>query len=61
MYPIHSRPSGSELHVATPIEESMKKPQHIGGYQVAIPVLTGLETKFGISLPRWSTVKPTPQ
>ncbi|CAH0605615.1 unnamed protein product [Chrysodeixis includens] len=53
-----SRPSGSELHVATPIEETMKKPQHIGGYQVALPVLTGLETKFGISLPRWSYAKP---
>ncbi|XP_075971320.1 calcium-binding mitochondrial carrier protein aralar1 isoform X2 [Anticarsia gemmatalis] len=56
-----TRPSGSELHVATPIEETVKKPQHIGGYQVALPVLTGLETKFGISLPRWSTVKPQPQ
>ncbi|GBP18853.1 Calcium-binding mitochondrial carrier protein Aralar1 [Eumeta japonica] len=52
-----SRPAGSELHVATPIEESMKKPHHIGGYQVAIPVLTGLETKFGISLPRFSIPK----
>nr|XP_021187689.2 calcium-binding mitochondrial carrier protein Aralar1 isoform X2 [Helicoverpa armigera] len=55
-----SRPSGSELHVATPIEETVKKPQHIGGYQVALPVLTGLETKFGISLPRWSAAKPAP-
>ncbi|XP_047022327.1 calcium-binding mitochondrial carrier protein Aralar1 isoform X3 [Helicoverpa zea] len=55
-----SRPSGSELHVATPIEETVKKPQHIGGYQVALPVLTGLETKFGISLPRWSAAKPPP-
>ncbi|KAF9797029.1 hypothetical protein SFRURICE_006904 [Spodoptera frugiperda] len=55
-----SRPAGSELHVATPIEESVKKPHHIGGYQVALPVLTGLETKFGISLPRWSAPKPAP-
>ncbi|CAH1646945.1 unnamed protein product [Spodoptera littoralis] len=54
------RPAGSELHVATPIEESVKKPHHIGGYQVALPVLTGLETKFGISLPRWSAPKPAP-
>ncbi|XP_026321987.1 calcium-binding mitochondrial carrier protein Aralar1 isoform X2 [Hyposmocoma kahamanoa] len=53
-----SRPTGSELHVATPIEEVKKKPHHIGGYQVAIPVLTGLETKFGISLPRFSFAKP---
>ncbi|KAJ8733509.1 hypothetical protein PYW08_001807 [Mythimna loreyi] len=49
-----SRPAGSELNVATPIEETVAKPQHIGGYQVALPVLTGLETKFGISLPRWA-------
>ncbi|XP_061711462.1 calcium-binding mitochondrial carrier protein Aralar1 isoform X2 [Cydia pomonella] len=55
-----SRPTGSELTVATPIEETMKKPHHIGGYQVAIPVLTGLETKFGISLPRFSFPKNAP-
>ncbi|XP_053603299.1 calcium-binding mitochondrial carrier protein Aralar1 isoform X1 [Plodia interpunctella] len=53
-----SRPTGSELHVATPIEEQKKKADHIGGYQVAMPVLTGLETKFGISLPRFSFAKP---
>ncbi|KAL0832532.1 hypothetical protein ABMA28_000742 [Loxostege sticticalis] len=56
-----SRPTGSELHVATPIEETTKKADHIGGYQVAIPVLTGLETKFGISLPRFSFQKPAQQ
>ncbi|KAI8423984.1 hypothetical protein MSG28_002643 [Choristoneura fumiferana] len=53
-----ARPTGSELNVSTPIEEIMKKPHHIGGYQVALPVLTGLETKFGISLPRFSFAKP---
>ncbi|XP_063619128.1 calcium-binding mitochondrial carrier protein Aralar1 isoform X3 [Cydia splendana] len=55
-----SRPTGSELTVSTPIEETVKKPHHIGGYQVAIPVLTGLETKFGISLPRFSFPKNAP-
>lgn len=54
---LFSRPTGSELHVSTPIEEAKKKAHHIGGYQVAIPVLTGLETKFGISLPRFSFAK----
>ncbi|CAH2071832.1 unnamed protein product, partial [Iphiclides podalirius] len=53
-----SRPTGSELHVATPVEEAKKKADHIGGYQVAMPILTGLETKFGISLPRFSFPKP---
>ncbi|KAJ2952186.1 hypothetical protein O0L34_g4466 [Tuta absoluta] len=53
-----SRPAGSELHVSTPTEEIKKKPHHIGGYQVAMPVLTGLETKFGIALPRFAHAKP---
>ncbi|CAG9795389.1 unnamed protein product [Diatraea saccharalis] len=53
-----SRPSGSELRVLSPVQETKKKAHHIGGYQVAIPVLTGLETKFGISLPRFSHPKP---
>ncbi|XP_050343664.1 calcium-binding mitochondrial carrier protein Aralar1 isoform X3 [Nymphalis io] len=53
-----SRPAGSELTISTPIEETARKPHHIGGYQVAMPVLTGLETKFGISLPRFSFAKP---
>ncbi|CAK1545985.1 unnamed protein product [Leptosia nina] len=52
-----SRPAGSELTVATHVEEAKKKPHHIGGYQVATPILTGLETKFGISLPRFSYPK----
>lgn len=52
-----SRPTGSELNVSTPVEEVSKKPDHIGGFQVAMPILTGLETKFGISLPRFSVPK----
>ncbi|XP_045447001.1 calcium-binding mitochondrial carrier protein Aralar1 [Melitaea cinxia] len=52
-----SRPAGSEQTISTPIEETSRKPHHIGGYQVAMPVLTGLETKFGISLPRFSFAK----
>lgn len=52
-----SRPAGSEQTISTPIEETYRKPHHIGGYQVAMPVLTGLETKFGISLPRFSFAK----
>lgn len=52
-----SRPAGSEQTISTPVEETYRKPHHIGGYQVAMPVLTGLETKFGISLPRFSFAK----
>lgn len=28
---------------------------HIGGYQSAIPLLTGIETKFGLLLPRFGS------
>ncbi|CAG9559556.1 unnamed protein product [Danaus chrysippus] len=52
-----SRPAGSEQTISTSVEEAPRRPQHIGGYQVAAPVLTGLETKFGISLPRFSFAK----
>ncbi|OWR41791.1 calcium-binding mitochondrial carrier protein Aralar1 isoform 2 [Danaus plexippus plexippus] len=54
-----SRPAGSEQTISTSVEEAPRRPQHIGGYQVAAPVLTGLETKFGISLPRFSFAKTT--
>ncbi|XP_049886743.1 calcium-binding mitochondrial carrier protein Aralar1-like isoform X2 [Pectinophora gossypiella] len=57
-----SRPAGSEFQVSTLLDEAKKKPDHIGGYQVATPVLTGLETKFGIALPRFAHIhKPQPQ
>ncbi|XP_077290947.1 calcium-binding mitochondrial carrier protein aralar1 isoform X2 [Arctopsyche grandis] len=50
-----SRPAGSELHVSSAMEAVPTKPHHIGGYQVAIPIITGMETKFGIALPRFHT------
>lgn len=28
-------------------------PDHIGGYQVALPILSGIETKFGLCLPKF--------
>ncbi len=31
-------------------------PDHIGGYQVALPIFTGIETKFGLCLPRFQAV-----
>ncbi|XP_059478980.1 calcium-binding mitochondrial carrier protein Aralar1 isoform X2 [Neocloeon triangulifer] len=51
-----SRPTGSELHVPTGSladEVRSTNPDHIGGYQVALPILTGIETKFGLCLPKF--------
>ena len=30
-------------------------PDHIGGYQVALPIFTGIESKFGLVLPKFQT------
>jgi solute carrier family 25 aspartate/glutamate transporter 12/13 len=28
-------------------------PDHIGGYQVALPIFAGIESKFGLYLPKF--------
>ncbi len=52
-----SRPSGSEAEVpAGPAELSKSSnPDHIGGFQIAMPIFNGIETKFGLVLPKFST------
>ncbi|XP_064643384.1 electrogenic aspartate/glutamate antiporter SLC25A12, mitochondrial-like isoform X3 [Lineus longissimus] len=52
------RPTGSET---LSIEEQLpKNPDHIGGYKLALATFEGIETKFGIHLPRFTTtVKST--
>ena len=30
-------------------------PDHIGGFQVALPIFTGIESKFGLVLPKFKT------
>lgn len=55
-----SRPSGSDVTKAKTIDYDVKKinPDHIGGFRAAIPMLNGIETKFGLSLPRFTpTIK----
>lgn len=52
---IFSRPSGSEKLVSvhgagdgiTP-----SNPDHIGGYHTVLPILKGLESKFGLVFPK---------
>ncbi|GFG37016.1 hypothetical protein Cfor_05724 [Coptotermes formosanus] len=51
-----TRPSGSELNVpSTGVADEMKStnPDHIGGYQVALPIFAGIESKFGLYLPKF--------
>ncbi|XP_068985225.1 calcium-binding mitochondrial carrier protein Aralar1 isoform X1 [Bombus flavifrons] len=51
-----SRPTGSEQKVpATGMADEIRStnPDHIGGYQIALPIFTGIETKFGLCLPRF--------
>ncbi|KAF7998556.1 hypothetical protein HCN44_010964 [Aphidius gifuensis] len=51
-----SRPAGSDLKVpAMGVADEIKSTNrdHIGGYEVALPILTGIETKFGLCLPRF--------
>lgn len=47
------RPTGSEQNIpSTGIADTMKStnPDHVGGYQAALPIINGMETKFGLSL-----------
>lgn len=56
-----SRPTGSDIKKASPTLDSEKikyNADHIGGYGAAVPLIAGIETKFGLSFPRFiSTVQ----
>ncbi|XP_031368124.1 calcium-binding mitochondrial carrier protein Aralar1 isoform X3 [Apis dorsata] len=55
-----TRPTGSEQKVpAIGVAEEIRStnPDHIGGYQIALPIFTGIETKFGLCLPRFQAVE----
>lgn len=49
-----SRPSGSE-QFSSALEDIHKQmnPDHVGGYRAAVPMIKGIETKFGLSLPKF--------
>ncbi|XP_017101159.2 calcium-binding mitochondrial carrier protein Aralar1 isoform X1 [Drosophila bipectinata] len=61
-----TQPKGSEGHkVTTPLEKaaekvSTEKVDHIGGYRAAVPLLAGVESKFGLYLPRFGRGVATP-
>lgn len=53
-----SRPSGSDVKTASATLDSHKvqvNPDHIGGYRAAVPLITGIETKFGLSFPKFAS------
>merc|ERR1719394_1617041 len=48
-----TRPSGQTAEVSGSAAEKSDNPDHVGGYQVARPIFTGVETKFGLMLPKF--------
>jgi len=52
-----SHPSGSEAEVpmGSAAMYQGSNPDHVGGYQVALPIFSGIESKFGLVLPKFST------
>lgn len=56
---VFSRPSGSEQNIPTtglPEAAKSTNPDHVGGYQAALPIISGMESKFGLSLPKNTAV-----
>jgi len=52
-----TRPVGSEAEVPAGPAELAKSsnPDHVGGFQVAMPIFSGIETKFGLVLPKFQS------
>ena len=50
-----SRPSGSEAEAPAGRADLVKStnPDHVGGFQVAMPIFTGIESKFGLVFPKF--------
>ncbi|XP_049820141.1 calcium-binding mitochondrial carrier protein Aralar1 isoform X5 [Aethina tumida] len=53
-----TRPTGSELKVPS-LGGDVKSHNvdHVGGFSVSLPIFTGIETKFGLCLPKFSVPK----
>ena len=54
---LFSHPTGSEAEVPMGSAEMYKtsNPDHIGGFQVAMPIFSGIESKFGLVFPKFQT------
>merc|ERR1719382_2228771 len=49
-----TRPSGQTAEVSGSAAIASSNPDHVGGYQVASPIFTGVESKFGLLFPKFS-------
>lgn len=50
-----SSPTGQMKESVTSAAELSSNPDHAGGYQIARPIFSGVESKFGLLLPKFST------
>uniref|UniRef100_A0A6I8NDU3 Solute carrier family 25 member 13 n=1 Tax=Ornithorhynchus anatinus TaxID=9258 RepID=A0A6I8NDU3_ORNAN len=50
------KPAGSEPAAGTPA--ALLDPDHVGGYRRAVATFAGIESKFGLQLPRFSSASP---
>lgn len=51
-----TRPTGSEFKQISTIGDVKKpaNPDHVGGYSVSLPIFSGIESKFGLCLPKYT-------
>jgi solute carrier family 25 aspartate/glutamate transporter 12/13 len=49
-----SRPTGSTAEATGSEIIRSSNPDHVGGFQVAMPIFDGIESKFGLMLPKFS-------
>lgn len=53
------RPEGSEPQ-STQLEKQLSRnPDHIGGYRLALATFNGMESKFGLCLPKFKSSMQT--
>lgn len=50
-----SRPEGSEAKSVHMEEILSRNPDHIGGFRLALATFDGIETKFGLMLPKFKS------
>jgi len=50
-----SKPTGQMAESVGGAAELSSNPDHLGGYQIARPIFTGVESKFGLMLPKFSS------
>lgn len=50
-----NQPKGSQsLKLQPALDNTLVQPDHVGGYNAAVPLLAGIESKFGLYLPRFA-------